>query len=280
MTADVKATGTATKMKFGVVVFPGSNCDADALEAVRLLGADARYIWHQETSLGETDCVILPGGFSYGDYLRAGAIARFAPVMAAVEKHAASGGLVIGICNGMQILLEAGMLPGAMRRNESLRFECRPTYLRVERNDLPFTSLCERGQVLQVPVAHAEGNYFLGDDELQALEAAGQVVFRYVTPGGEVLPEASPNGAVNNIAGIVNAGGNVLGMMPHPERVVEPLLGGADGRLILGSIIATWDGKAKSRQQVLLEPELERGQELLEPEPERGQELGGAPNGA
>lgn len=246
-------------MKFGVIVFPGSNCDADALEAVRLLGADARYIWHQETSLGETDCVILPGGFSYGDYLRAGAIARFAPVMAAVERHAERGGLVIGICNGMQILLEAGMLPGAMRRNESLRFECRPTYLRVERNDLPFTALCRKGQVLQVPVAHAEGNYFLGNDELMALEAAGQVVFRYVTPAGEVLPEASPNGAVNNIAGIVNAGGNVLGMMPHPERVVEPLLGGADGRLILGSIIATWNGKRPGPQGLAQQASVQQG---------------------
>jgi phosphoribosylformylglycinamidine synthase subunit PurQ / glutaminase len=236
-------------MKFGVIVFPGSNCDADALEAVRLLGAEARYIWHQERSLGDTDCVILPGGFSYGDYLRAGAIARFAPVMAAVERHAERGGLVLGICNGFQILLEAGMLPGAMRRNESLRFECRPTYLRVERTDLPFTSLCQPGQVIEVPVAHAEGNYFLGKDELQALEDAGQVVFRYVTPDGAVDPAANPNGAVNNIAGIVNAAGNVLGMMPHPERVVEPLLGGADGRLILGSIIAAWQGPGRGQAQ-------------------------------
>jgi phosphoribosylformylglycinamidine synthase len=235
-------------MKFGVVVFPGSNCDADALHAVRLLGAEARYVWHAERGLGDVDCVILPGGFSYGDYLRAGAIARFAPVMAAVEKHAARGGLVLGICNGFQVLLEAGMLPGAMRRNESLRFVCAMTRLRVERNDLPFTGLCRRGQLLRMPVAHAEGNYYADQETLAALESAGQVVLRYVDRSGEPSPESNPNGALDNIAGLVNREGNVLGMMPHPERVVEEMLGGEDGRLILGSLIATWQGGGRRGQ--------------------------------
>lgn len=232
-------------MKFGIVVFPGSNCDADALNAVRLLGADARYLWHADRDLAGVDCVILPGGFSYGDYLRAGAIARFAPIMTEVEKHAQRGGLVLGICNGFQILLEAGMLPGAMRRNDVLQFRCQMTHLRVERTDLPFTALCQPGQILRIPIAHAEGNYYADAVTLAALESGGQVVFRYVTPDGEVAPGANPNGAVNNIAGLVNKEGNILGMMPHPERVVEDALGGRDGRLVLGSIIHAWQGGAR-----------------------------------
>lgn len=229
-------------MKFGVVVFPGSNCDADAYNAVRLLGADAAYLWHADRGIGNVDCVILPGGFSYGDYLRSGAIARFAPIMAAVERHAERGGLVLGICNGFQILLEAGLLPGAMRRNDCLQFRCMTVGIRVERNDLPFTRLCTPGQVLRVPIAHADGNYYADADVLAGLEANGQVVFRYVDADGLATPAANPNGALNNIAGIVNREGNVLGLMPHPERVVEPVLGGTDGRLVLGSIIHAWQG--------------------------------------
>lgn len=229
-------------IRFGIVVFPGANCDADALHAVRLLGAEARYLWYTETSLGDTDCVILPGGFSYGDYLRAGAIARFAPIMAAVERHAARGGPVLGICNGFQILLEAGMLPGAMRRNDCLQFRCQMTGIRVERNDLAFTSLCRRGQVLNIPIAHAEGNYYADPATLESIERHGQVVFRYVNSAGEPDPSANPNGAANNIAGLVNEQGNVLGMMPHPERAVEDLLGGEDGRLILDSLISSMQG--------------------------------------
>ncbi len=232
------------QMKFGIVVFPGSNCDADALNAVRLLGADARYLWHADRDLGGVDCVILPGGFSYGDYLRAGAIARFAPIMAEVENHASRGGLVLGICNGFQILLEAGMLPGAMRRNDVLQFRCQMTNLRVERADLAFTSLCRRGQILRIPIAHAEGNYYADPAALAELEARGQVAFRYVTRDGDAVPSANPNGAVNNIAGLVNREGNILGMMPHPERAVEDVLGGCDGRFVLGSLISAWQGGA------------------------------------
>jgi phosphoribosylformylglycinamidine synthase len=220
-----------------VVVFPGSNCDADAWHALRLLGAEAKYLWHADRDLGGVDAVILPGGFSYGDYLRAGAIARFAPIMAAVERHAAKGGLVLGICNGFQILLEAGLLPGAMRRNDSLQFRCQMTSLRVERTDTPFTSLAAAGQVIRVPIAHAEGNYYADAATLAAIEGDGQVVFRYVNEAGQADAAANPNGAVNNIAGLLNRAGNVLGMMPHPERVVEPLLGGSDGRLVLGSML-------------------------------------------
>jgi len=229
-------------MKFGIVVFPGSNCDADAYNGVRLLGAEATYLWHADRDLGGVDCVILPGGFSYGDYLRSGAIARFANIMSAVERHAQRGGLVLGICNGFQILLEAGMLPGAMRRNDCLQFRCMTVNLRVERTDLPFTRLCQPGQVLRVPIAHADGNYYADPADLAELEANRQVIFRYVDPAGNESPAHNPNGALNNIAGIVNREGNVLGMMPHPERVVEPVLGGTDGRLVLGSIIDAWQG--------------------------------------
>lgn len=231
-------------IRVGVVVFPGSNCDADAYNALALLGAEPRYLWHAETDLGGVEAVILPGGFSYGDYLRAGAIARFAPIMAAVERHAAAGGLVLGICNGFQILLEAGLLPGAMRRNDSLQFRCQMTNLRVERADTPFTSLARPGQVIRVPIAHAEGNYYADPATLQAIEERGQVVLRYVSESGQPDAAANPNGAVNNIAGLVNESGNVLGMMPHPERVVESLIGGTDGRLVLGSMLAALGAQA------------------------------------
>ena len=226
-------------MKFGVVVFPGSNCDHDAFCAVQnALGQQAAFLWHQSTDLESSDVVILPGGFSYGDYLRTGAIARFAPILSAIRKFAASGGLVLGICNGFQILLEAGLLPGAMLRNRGLQFICRPVHLRVENAQTPFSNACRPGQVLEVPIAHGEGNYFADSATVNELESAGRVVFRYCTAGGEVTDAANPNGSVNNIAGITNREGNVLGMMPHPERASDPLLGLTDGRLIFQSLVS------------------------------------------
>lgn len=224
-------------MKFGVVVFPGSNCDADCYHALAVAtGARVEYVWHQETKVTGYDCLVLPGGFSYGDYLRTGAIARFSPVMAEVSRFAADGGLVLGICNGFQILQEAGLLPGAMRKNEGLTFRCQWTWVRVEDNSTPFTLLCRRGQVLRIPIAHYEGNFYLPPEQLAALEARGQVVLRYVTPEGEVTPEANPNGSLGNIAAVRNEAGNVLGMMPHPERAAEEELGSVDGALLFRSV--------------------------------------------
>ena len=225
--------------RVAVLVFPGSNCDHDAYHATKhVFGADARFVWHKEEHLGEADLVVVPGGFSYGDYLRAGAIARFSPVMADVARFAEGGGLVLGVCNGFQVLCEAGLLPGALVRNASLRFVCDDAHLRVETARTPFTSGMAPGDVLRVPVAHGEGNYTDTEANLDALEAAGQVVFRYCTPQGEVRPEAAPNGSARGIAGIVNAGGNVLGMMPHPERCVEALVAGgrADGARLFESV--------------------------------------------
>jgi len=229
-------------MRFGVVVFPGSNCDHDAFHVLStVLGQPTDSIWHESADLGCFDAVVLPGGFAYGDYLRTGAIASHAPVMQAVKQFAARGGLVLGICNGFQILLEAGLLPGAMLRNRRLKFLCRDVHLRVETTTTPFTSACQAGQVLRLPIAHMEGNYFCDADTLAALERNGQIVFRYATPAGEVVDseEANPNGALANIAGICNAERNVLGLMPHPERASEPLLGSADGRLIFESMISS-----------------------------------------
>lgn len=227
-------------MRFGVVVFPGTWSDGDCYHATKeVLGQDADYVWHKDTDLSSYDCVILPGGFSYGDYLRTGAIARFSPVMQAVEAFAQRGGLVIGICNGFQVLCEAGLLPGVLMRNNHLQFRCQWTYLRVENGETPFTSACRQGQVLRIPISHGEGNYYADAPTLQALNRGGQIIFRYCEPSGAVTPEASPNGAVENIAGIVDARGNVLGMMPHPERCCEPLLGGTDGQLIFKSIITS-----------------------------------------
>ncbi len=229
-------------MKFGVVIFPGSNCDHDTFHVLRdVLGQPAEEIWHQSTELGSLDAVILPGGFAYGDYLRTGAIASHSPVMAAVKKFAAAGGLVLGICNGFQILLEAGLLPGAMLRNRRLKFLCRFVHIRVETTDTPFTSACQPGQVLRMPIAHMEGSYFAEPETLAELERNRQVVFRYATPTGEVVDteEANPNGALANIAGICNRERNVLGLMPHPERASEPLMGSADGRLIFESMISS-----------------------------------------
>ena len=225
-------------MNFAVVVFPGSNCDHDAYHAVKhVLGQSARFVWHKETSLADADVVILPGGFSHGDYLRTGAIARFSPVMQAVSAFAAAGRPVLGICNGFQILLECGLLPGAMLRNSDLKFHCEFVNIRVERNDTPFTALCKPGQVLRVPVAHGEGNYYAPPDVAAALEAEGRVVFRYSTPAGELTDEANVNGSLNNIAGICNAGRNVVGLMPHPERACELAVGSADGLVMLESVV-------------------------------------------
>ena len=225
-------------MKFGVVVFPGSNCDEDAYHAISaVLGKQAEFVWHQSENLQGLDAVILPGGFAYGDYLRTGAIARFSPVMRSVERFARSGGLVIGLCNGFQILLEAGLLPGAMLRNASLRYICRHVYLRVETTDTPFTCAATRGQVLKIPIAHGDGNYFCAPETLAELERNRQILFRYTTPEGREEPAANPNGSLANIAGICNRERNVMGMMPHPERAVELALGSADGLVIFQSMV-------------------------------------------
>jgi phosphoribosylformylglycinamidine synthase subunit PurQ / glutaminase len=228
-------------MKFGVVVFPGSNCDADCYHAVKDLGHEVEYIWHKDTDLKGSECIIIPGGFSYGDYLRSGAIARFSPVMDKVIEFANQGGYVIGICNGFQILLECGLLPGAMLRNNGLKFRCADSWLRVENADTPFSNLLEKGQVIRVPVAHGEGNYYIDAAGLKTLEETGRIVFRYSTSDGEITQEANPNGSMHNIAGIVNEQGNVLGMMPHPERCIDELLGGTDGKLIFQSIAARFE---------------------------------------
>ena len=225
-------------MRFGIVVFPGTWSDTDCYYVVKdLLGQEAEYVWHLEKSLSKFDCVILPGGFSYGDYLRAGAIARFSPVMTSLQQFAEAGGLVIGICNGFQILCEAGLLPGVLRRNEHLEYRCQWTHLRTERVDTPFTRACRPGQVLKVPVSHGEGNYYADAPTLAQLEEQGRVLFRYCEPAGAVTEAANPNGSAENIAGIINERGNVLGMMPHPERSCEEMLGGVDGTLIFRSIV-------------------------------------------
>jgi phosphoribosylformylglycinamidine synthase subunit PurQ / glutaminase len=225
-------------MKFGVVVFPGSNCDHDAFYAAQsALGQEAAFLWHESRDLQGSDVVILPGGFSYGDYLRTGAIARFAPILSAIRDFALSGGIVMGICNGFQILLEAGLLPGAMLVNRGLQFICRPVYLRVENTNTAFSNACRAGQVLEIPIAHMEGNYYADPATINALESEGRVVFRYSTPEGEITDGANPNGSIHNIAGIMSREGNVLGMMPHPERACDPLVGSTDGRYILQSVI-------------------------------------------
>ncbi|MBI3015558.1 MAG: phosphoribosylformylglycinamidine synthase subunit PurQ [Candidatus Tectomicrobia bacterium] len=227
-------------MKFGIVVFPGSNCDHDAYRAIREgLGEEARFLWHKDQSLGDVDCLILPGGFSYGDYLRAGAIARFSPIMGAVTEFARRGGLVLGICNGFQILLEAGLLPGAMLRNRALKFVCRFVSLRVENRNTPFTHLCRPGQILKLPVKHGEGNYFADPDTLRLLQERDLVVLRYCTPSGEITVDANPNGALKNIAGVCNEAGNVFGLMPHPENASAEILGSVDGLFIFRSIVSS-----------------------------------------
>ncbi|MCR4403220.1 MAG: phosphoribosylformylglycinamidine synthase subunit PurQ [Firmicutes bacterium] len=223
-------------MKVGIVVFPGSNCDADCYRAVASFGVEVGYVWHQDRKLDGYDLVILPGGFSYGDYLRAGAIARFSPILDEVMGFAEAGGLVLGICNGFQILLECGLLPGAMLTNAVPRFRCETVHLRVENAQTPFTRSCNRGQVLSMPIAHASGNYYADDETLAEIELRGQVVFRYVNEDGVATSEANPNGSRRSIAGITNKQGNVLGMMPHPERACDALLGGTDGRVVFASV--------------------------------------------
>ena len=225
-------------MTFAVVVFPGSNSDRDAWYAVgHVLGEQAELVWHKDTDLAGADAVILPGGFAHGDYLRTGAIARFSPIMAAVSRFAERGGPVLGICNGFQVLLEAGLLPGAMVRNRSVKFVSRHVWVRVEQTDTPFTSACEAGQVLSLPIAHGEGNYFADPEAIAALEQNRQVIFRYTSRDGVVSDAANPNGSLNNIAGICNAARNVVGLMPHPERACEAALGSADGRVVLQSVV-------------------------------------------
>ena len=234
-------------MKFGVIVFPGTWSDVDCHYALgKVLTQPVSYIWHRETSLSGYDCVILPGGFSYGDYLRAGAIARFAPIMAEVERFARRGGLVFGICNGFQILCESGLLPGCLMTNNHLEFRCQPVHLRVENTSTPFTCQCQEGQVLQIPISHHDGNYYADEATLQQLEDNGQIVFRYCSPKGEVTEAANPNGSLHNIAGITNKKGNVLGMMPHPERACEDILGGIDGKTLFECLVADWQRRVKA----------------------------------
>ena len=234
-------------MHFAVLQFPASNCDQDAVHAIRLLGHGADFVWHKDTSLGKADAVIVPGGFSYGDYLRTGAIARFSPVMQAVQKFAAEGGLVIGICNGFQILCEAGLLPGALVRNRSLQFRCEHIFLKAATLDSPFTCKIPTGQLLKVPVAHGEGCYFADEATLAGLQANHQVLWQYCSSRGELTDDANPNGSLLNIAGICNERRNVAGLMPHPERACEPILGSADGRLIFESMIHTLQNRPAAK---------------------------------
>ena len=225
-------------MKFAIVVFPGSNCDHVAYHAAKhVLGQDAEFVWHKESSVKGADVVVLPGGFSHGDYLRTGAIARFSPVMEAVRSFARAGGPVLGICNGFQILLEAGMLPGAMLRNRDLKFHCEHVSVRVERTDTPFTQRAQTGQVLRLPIAHGEGNYYADAEVLRDLEASGRVVFRYCEGDGRISDAGNPNGSANSIAGICSQERNVVGLMPHPERACEPVLGSTDGLVLFESIV-------------------------------------------
>ena len=225
-------------MKFGVVVFPGSNCDHDTYNVIAEIARQpVDFLWHDSEDLRGADAVLVPGGFAYGDYLRTGAIARFSPVMQAVKRFAAGGGPVLGICNGFQILTEAGLLPGALMRNAGLKYICKQVHLRVETADSPFTNQLKKGQVLQIPIGHMEGNYFCDAEELKRLESEDRIAFRYATAKGEITAEANPNGSLSNIAGILNERRNVLGMMPHPDRSSEALLGSADGFQIFASLV-------------------------------------------
>ena len=227
-------------MKFGVIIFPGSNCDQDSYNAaIAATGQQAAMLWHDSHDLQGSDAIIVPGGFAYGDYLRTGAIAKFAPIMQEVKKFAASGGLVIGICNGFQILCEAGLLPGALMRNAGLKYVCKFVDLRVENADTPFTNACKQGEVLRIPIGHMEGNYYCDPATLDTLKRQNRIVFRYATPEGKITTETNPNGSLENIAGICNEAGNVLGMMPHPDRCSEALLGSSDGAKIFRSIVST-----------------------------------------
>ncbi len=243
------------RLKFGIVVFPGSNCDHDAYYACRkIMGQEAVFLWHKDADLKGADVVILPGGFSFGDYLRCGAIARFSPIMREVIRFAGEGGTVVGICNGFQILVEAGLLPGVLLRNASLRFVCKYVQLRVENASTRFSNACQPGEVLSIPIAHGDGNYFTDPDTLDMLEATNRIVFRYCDRDGNTTDEANPNGSMRNIAGIINVEGNVLGLMPHPERAVDPLLGHRDGQKVFQSMIRS----GISRQPVLNRPDGQR----------------------
>lgn len=221
----------------GVIIFPGSNCDHDAYHAMKhVMGAETKFLWHKDNNLDDIDLLIIPGGFSYGDYLRSGAIARFSPIMQEVVRYAEQGRPVMGICNGFQILLESGLLPGAMLHNEKLRFVCKNVFIRVENNQTIFTNGLQTGDVLDIPVSHGEGNYFIDDDGLKVLQDQDRIVFRYCNEQGEITPDANFNGSVDSIAGICNSGGNVLGMMPHPERAVEEILGSTDGKKLFEAL--------------------------------------------
>ena len=234
-------------MKFGVVVFPGSNCDHDAFYAIgNILKKPVEFIWHQSQDLANCDAIVLPGGFAYGDYLRTGAIASFSPIMKSVGKFAKSGGMVLGVCNGFQILLEAGLLPGAMMRNSGLRFICRHVHIRVEQTDTPFTNAAQKGKILQIPIAHSDGNYTCDAATVADLEKNRQVIFRYTTPDGLDDNAGNPNGSTANIAGICNRERNVAGLMPHPERAVESVLGSTDGLVIFRSMVEALAGAAKA----------------------------------
>ena len=225
-------------MKFGVISFPGTYSEVDCYHVIKnVFHEPVEYVWHKETDLTSYDCIILPGGFSYGDYLRTGAIARFSPVMEAVEAFAALGKIVLGTCNGFQILCESGLLPGVLMRNNSLQFKCKWVNLRVETSDSVFTNATDTGQVLQIPISHGEGSYYADDTTIEELERSGRILFRYCTEEGETTLDANPNGSIGNIAGITNERGNVLGMMPHPERCCESLIGGEDGKLIFESML-------------------------------------------
>ena len=228
------------KPKFGVVVFPGSNCDHDAYYALRkIMNVDVTFLWHKDTDLQSSNVIILPGGFAYGDYLRCGAIARFSPIMSSVIDFANKGGIVIGICNGFQVLLEAGLLPGVMIKNKSLQFVCKDVFLSVENSNTIFTNKIHSGTPMKIPVAHGEGNYFADNDTLQSLVDNNQIVFKYASKDGSFSEESNPNGSTANIAGIINKNGNVLGMMPHPERACDPVLGKTDGKMIFESILSS-----------------------------------------
>ena len=227
-------------MKFGVIIFPGSNCDHDAYWTIQNVAKQpVTFLWHESHDLENCDAIIVPGGFSYGDYLRTGAIAKFSLVMESVRKFAANDGLVLGICNGFQILCESGLLPGALMRNVGLKYVCKPVHVRIENAETPFTGACKQGEVLTIPIGHMEGNYFCDDSTLQELRSKNRVVFRYATPEGQITPEANPNGSLDNIAGICSEGRNVVGMMPHPERASEPALGGTEGFKIFESLVTS-----------------------------------------
>jgi phosphoribosylformylglycinamidine synthase subunit PurQ / glutaminase len=231
-------------MKFGVIIFPGSNCDHDAYWTIQQISQQpATFLWHESHDLQNCDAIIVPGGFAFGDYLRTGAIAKFSPVMDSVRRFADSGGLVLGICNGFQILCEAGLLPGALMRNTGLKYVCKPVHVRVENAATPFTNACSQGDVLTIPIGHMEGNYFCDAATLDELQRDNRIVFRYATPAGKISASANPNGSLDNIAGICSAGGNVVGMMPHPERASEPELGGVDGMKIFHSMVGAMASK-------------------------------------